>query len=123
MQFLEEIDMSRNNPTYNEIIFSNDDVDNIIDLYVNQNLSSVVIGKLYNCSHKPILKVLKENNIDRIGASRRKYNIDGNYFDVIDNQNKAYILGFLYADGTNSVDKQTVAMTLQVDDFEILNKN
>lgn len=115
--------MSRNNPTYNEIIFSNDDVDNIIDLYVNQNLSSVVIGKLYNCSHKPILKVLKENNIDRIGASRRKYNIDGNYFDVIDNQNKAYILGFLYADGTNSVDKQTVAMTLQVDDFEILNKN
>ena len=31
----------------------------------------------------------------------RKYNVNDNYFDVIDNQNKAYILGFLYADGCN----------------------
>lgn len=32
---------------------------------------------------------------------KRKYNVNDNYFDIIDNQNKAYILGFLYADGCN----------------------
>ena len=32
---------------------------------------------------------------------KRKYNVNDNYIDIIDNQNKAYILGFLYADGCN----------------------
>ena len=29
----------------------------------------------------------------------RKYNLNENYFDNIDNQNKAYLLGLLYSDG------------------------
>lgn len=31
---------------------------------------------------------------------KRKYSLNENYFDVIDTRNKAYILGFIYADGS-----------------------
>ena len=44
------------------------------------------------------------------------------FFDKIDNQDKAYILGFLYADGCNYKPKQTVSMSLQEEDFDILEK-
>ncbi|MFA5103466.1 MAG: hypothetical protein WC525_09975 [Candidatus Thermoplasmatota archaeon] len=33
--------------------------------------------------------------------SHRKYNIDETFFDVIDREDKAYVLGILYADGCN----------------------
>ena len=51
--------------------------------------------------------------------SKRINNINDNYFDVIDNQNKAYILGFFYADGCN-YDNSVVKIDLV--DIEILEK-
>lgn len=44
------------------------------------------------------------------------------YFDNIDNQDKAYILGFLYADGSMTQDKYRTSITLQERDKEILEK-
>lgn len=114
--------MSKEKPNYNEIIFSENEEKNIIDLYQNKNMSTVKIGKKYGCSHKKIAKVLEAYNIPRTGVSRRKYRINENFFDKIDNQDKAYILGFLYADGCNYKPKQTVSMSLQEEDFDILEK-
>lgn len=114
--------MSKEKPNYNEIIFSENEEKNIIDLYQNKNMSTVKIGKKYGCSHKKIAKVLEAYNIPRTGISRRKYRINENFFDKIDNQDKAYILGFLYADGCNYKPKQTVLMSLQEEDFDILEK-
>ena len=114
--------MSKEKPNYNEIIFSENEEKNIIDLYQNKNMSTVKIGKKYGCSHKKIAKVLESYNIPRTGISRRKYRINENFFDKIDNQDKAYILGFLYADGCNYKPKQTVSMSLQEEDFDILEK-
>lgn len=114
--------MSKEKPNYNEIIFSENEEKNIIDLYQNKNMSTVKIGKKYGCSHKKIAKVLEAYNIPRTGISRRKYRINENFFDKIDNQDKAYILGFLYADGCNYKPKQTVSMSLQEEDFDILEK-
>lgn len=114
--------MSKEKPNYNEIIFSENEEKNIIDLYQNKNMSTVKIGKKYECSHKKIAKVLEAYNIPRTGISRRKYRINENFFDKIDNQDKAYILGFLYADGCNYKPKQTVSMSLQEEDFDILEK-
>jgi len=54
---------SNGKPNYNEVIFTDKDIQHIIDLYLNQNMSSVKIGELYNCSHKVILKVLHKNNV------------------------------------------------------------
>lgn len=36
---------------------------------------------------------------DEQRLSRRKYNVNDNYFDIIDTEHKAYWLGFIYADG------------------------
>lgn len=61
-------------------------------------------------------------NIELSSPKHYKYSINSNYFDVIDTQDKAYILGFLFADGNNSLDKFQVTMTLEEGDGEILDK-
>ena len=53
-----------------------------------------------------------------IGVSRAKLN--ENYFEKIDNGNKAYILGFMYADGTVYKDKHSAKLDLQFEDIQIL---
>lgn len=114
--------MNKNDkPNYNEIIFTNVQVEDIINSYLNGE-SSVSIGKRYNISHKPILKLLHKMNIDVDRRSSRKYSVNESYFDCIDTPNKAYILGFLYADGHNGVPKGTLTMSLQEEDFDILEK-
>lgn len=44
--------MSKEKPLYNEIIFTQEQEKDIVDMYVNQNISTVKIGKKYGCSHK-----------------------------------------------------------------------
>lgn len=107
-------------PNYNEIIFSEEQLNDIKESYINGE-SSVKIGKRYNCDHHVILKFLHKMNVN-VDQKRfvRKYSLDENYFDNIDTPNKAYILGFLYADGHNSIDKSTVTMSLQEEDKKIL---
>lgn len=112
--------MSRENPIYNEIIFTDEQEQQIIDMYLNQNMSTVKIGKTFGYSHKPIAKVLERHNIPRTGVGNRKYKLNENYFDEIDTPNKAYILGFLYADGCNCMQKRTIHISLQEEDKQIL---
>ena len=54
--------------------------------------------------------------------SRRKYDVNDNYFDVIDTQEKAYFFGLLYADGCNYEDDGIIKIDLNEDDVEILEK-
>ena len=51
-----------------------------------------------------------------------KYRVNQNYFDKIDNEWKAYWLGFLYADGWNTVSKNSIGLTLRSDDKEHIYK-
>lgn len=106
---------------YNEIYISPEDKEKIKDLYLSGN-STVKIGQLFGFSHKKVARVLEELCIPRTGVGRRKYQLDECYFDKIDTPNKAYILGFLCADGSNNRDKNTVSMTLEEGDFDILEK-
>ena len=93
----------------------------ICDLYSN-NISTVALGKMYGVNNKPIAAVLKEFSISRTGVGRRKYPLNEYFFDDIDTQNKAYILGFLYADGSISRKKSTIAMSLEENDGYILER-
>ncbi len=52
----------------------------------------------------------------------RKYNLNEHYFDVIDTEEKAYILGFIYADGNNLFRLNRISIHLSVTDEEILKK-
>lgn len=105
---------------YNKRVFSKDEVKDIIDSYLNKE-SCTKLGKRYDVSHKCILKILHKYNID-VDQKKlvRKYELNENYFDSIDTPNKAYVLGFLYADGHNSIHKSTITMSLQEEDKQIL---
>lgn len=79
------------------------------------------LGKDYVISHHSIANLLKANQIPiRSKSGIRKYSIDENYFDSIDEPNKAYILGLLFADGSNVPQKSTVSISLQEEDKAIL---
>ena len=108
------------NFVYNEKVFSAEQQLDIINSYLNHE-SSVSIGKRYNVSHKPILKILHRNGIEVSQAKMvRKYNVDEQFFDVIDTPEKAYVLGLLYSDGSNNPSKSTVSISLQKEDKELL---
>lgn len=113
--------MSEKKLRYNEIYISEKDREKIKNLYLSGN-STVKIGKMFGVSHKKIARVLEDLGIQRTGVGRRKYNLDEFYFDNIDSANKAYILGFFYADGSNNRDKSTVSMSLEEGDADILEK-
>lgn len=51
---------------------------------------------------------------------QRKYKINENLFDIIDTEEKAYILGLLYADGYNDTSRNSVNLTLRESDKGIL---
>lgn len=112
--------MNKTKDTYNKILFTKEQEMQIINMYTKQNFSTVKIGKVFGCGHKTIARVLEEHHIPRTGVGRRKYLVNETYFDKIDTPNKAYCLGFLYADGSNSISKSTITMSLQEDDFQIL---
>lgn len=67
-------------------------------------LSIREIACKYECSTAPIVSLFKRSGVEfrDISHARREYCINENYFDDIDTPNKAYILGFLYADGSNT---------------------
>jgi hypothetical protein len=96
----------------------------IINYYEKENLSVTKISKILNTHQSYISKILKKNNVKVKSAdeSHRKYAINEDFFDVIDTQEKAYFLGFLYADGCNHKESNCVTIDLQTGDKEILEK-
>lgn len=84
----------------------------------------------YKISHETFSKYMK----DYIGIpirARKKANFLETYFDKIDNENKAYFLGFMWADGyinSSPIDNEkpkniySIEITLQLRDKEILEK-
>ena len=75
------------------------------------------LSKMYNVSTIVIKDRLKRNNISirSNSESHRKYSLDENYFDIIDTPNKAYILGFICADGCVS-DRNELIIGLSLKD-------
>lgn len=59
---------------------------------------------------------------EKMSHAFHKYTLDENIFDNIDTEEKAYWLGFLYADGYNHEDKSAICLRLQSGDIEILEK-
>lgn len=112
--------MENKKAVYNEIVFTEEQVKDIITAYQNGE-SSVSIGKRYGITHKPILKVLHQNGIVVDSSrSKRKYGLEESYFDCIDTPSKAYIFGLLCADGSICRKKDTVSICLEEGDYYIL---
>lgn len=109
-------------PNYNEIVFTKEQKENIVRLYVEEKLSTTKIGKIMGCNYNKICKILNEYGIKRTNNGLRKYHLNETYFDYIDTPNKAYLLGLLCADGCNFPPKGTVFIALQESDRDLLEK-
>lgn len=72
----------------------------ICELYT-YGFSQVTISKMIGCSEDRVRKILRECSIRVRTNSEQalKYSFNEGYFDIIDTEEKAYWLGFLYADG------------------------
>lgn len=53
-----------------KIVLNNDDIENIVNLYVNKKMSAYRISKIYGTSHNRIIKILKELGIETRGLSK-----------------------------------------------------
>ena len=82
------------------------------------------LSKEYKVSHSTVANFFKKNNFKLRDCSHRYriYEINEYYFNKIDTQEKAYFLGFLYADGNVSKKKNIIRLTLHNRDKDILLK-
>lgn len=101
------------------LMYSKDEVMSMYDMYLNgSNVEEISVS--YGCNRVSIYNLFKKYDLDLAEDRHRIYSVDDTYFDNIDTPNKAYILGFLWADGHNNTQKGIVEMRLQERDKHIL---
>lgn len=98
------------------------DFQNIINLY-NIDFSTDQISEILDIPKTVIRTCLHDNHVSIRSISdydQRQYIVDDNFFNTIDTEEKAYILGFWMADGYVSQDHNSIQITLQYSDRHIL---
>lgn len=107
--------------SYNKL--TNIDKEQIIDLYYqDKTISMKEIAKILQFSERSVSRVLQENDINT--RLKNRYVIENeDYFDNIDTEFKAYILGFIYADGyVGNHNDFCISLTDKcIDNYKILN--
>jgi LAGLIDADG-like domain len=103
---------------------SNELIKKIIKMY-QEGKGSPTIAKEVSLTFSQVLSILKKNNIKLRTAreSAKKTTFNDNFFENIDNEHKAYFLGFILADGSVS-DKHPIRLKISIShkDREILDK-
>jgi len=96
----------------------------IVEKYLTGQYTCAALGREYGIARSGINGILKRRNvkINSLSKSHRTYTINENFFDKIDGEIKAYLLGLLYADGCNSAKIGRLAITLQEEDKHILER-
>lgn len=99
----------------------------IIEAY-KSNMSLREIERHFSVTRSTVAKFLETNNIKTTkGNHYRKYFHQEDFFEIIDSEEKAYWLGFMYADGyisekVRGYGQDSFGITLQIDDEEHLKK-
>ena len=106
---LREFKMNVNDDTINEII----------NMY-NNNMTMELIAKELNLTRRLVNDVIRVKGVNKPRTC--KYVKDESVFEIIDSEEKAYWLGFLYADGYINTNKYEIELTLAEYDKEHLEK-
>lgn len=101
----------------------------MINLY-QSGKSLACLANKYNTTTYTIKKILIQNNVETRTRSQqnvftnqeRAKKVDHNYFDNIDTNEKAWLLGFLAADGAIAEKRNSIKIGLSSIDREILEK-
>jgi len=103
-------------------VFTEDEIVEIISLYSN-NTSIIDITKKFKTRKESIRKILRSNGIPKKRnyelynnglVINQKYIIDRNYFETINSADKAYWLGFIFADGNVFIRNKTGCLTISL---------
>lgn len=79
---------------------SQEEIKNIIYDYKNNNVSLRELEKKYHHGRRNLSRLLEELGVKTTkGNHYRKYFHNEDFFEVIDTEEKAYWLGFMFADG------------------------
>lgn len=110
-----------------KIEISDFQVKEIKQLYFKEKQTLKQIADKYNLGINTIKRVLVKNFGEEYKQeSKRNYNnlnIDSTFFDCIDNENKAYLLGYFFADGNMYFDvSYKLRFCLAYQDIDILYK-
>ena len=103
-----------------------EDEKRIVELYTKEHLYISQIREIYHCRESKIVDILHNNGIATNNEGKYLNRaLKADYFDVIDTEIKAYLLGFITADGSvgyrkNRREAGTFKIELQESDKEIL---
>jgi len=95
----------------------------IIEKYKN-GISSEIIASEFNIHGSTVCRLLKRSGVEiREGKdNKRKYNIDEQWLDNIDSEEKAYFLGLMFSDGNVHSKSAAITIALMHSDRDILEK-
>lgn len=92
-----------------------------LELYLTGKYSIAKLGKILHTNSGELSKFIKNKGIEIVNRQNlSRFNI--HVFDVIDSDEKAYWLGFLYADGSVSSRDNTIELSLALKDIDHLYK-
>ena len=101
------------------IAWTDEQVAYIIDKYINENYTLKQLGQEFGCSYATIRNLLNKHHIQSRG-NKQGYPRNEYYFNKIDTEEKAYWLGFLYADGC--VHSNNYEISVNITDKEHIEK-
>lgn len=100
--------------------------EDIVNAYLSDISNTCAsLGRKHNVDYKTIKYTLKKHNVkirNDISRIKRKYTLNESFFEKIDTEEKAYFLGFLYADGYLNYKHKILGISLQERDKDILEK-
>lgn len=95
----------------------------IVECYIKYQNKSIV-EKIMHVSGSTISQLLIKYNIEQVDQSkvRQKYTLNEHYFDKLDTSDKCYYFGLLMADGYLNEKNNTLSLSLQIRDIDIIKK-
>lgn len=98
-----------------------------INQMYSQGMSAFDIAKALNFKYvQPVYNYFKKQGWERTKREDYKintlYTIDSNFFKKIDTEEKAYIIGFIAADGHIDANSYRLTITLKDSDYQLLEK-
>lgn len=96
----------------------------VCNLFQTGNFTMTDLARKYNISISVMCKFLNRMGFKAKPMSelKRKYNLNRSFFNKIDTEEKAYWLGFLYADGYIHQSRGEIKIQLANKDIELLEK-
>lgn len=95
----------------------------IVKEYVKNNIPYYKIGNKYHIHRTRVHDILVKHGVKiKTNKDYRKYTLFSDYFEKIDTEEKANILGFIYADGYNNLMNNKLRIGIHKQDIDMLEK-